>query len=230
MLLSILDSPATASGAADTDPPETRALRASLVRKLVAEGDLETSAVRSAMGRVPRHLFAPALPLVVAYANNAQPIGFEQTISQPTIVAMMTEALELEGSERVLEIGTGSGYQTAVLSLLAREVYTVEIVRPLGEQARERLSLLGYANVHVRIGDGYAGWPERAPFDRIILTAAPPELPRALLDQLASDGLLVAPVGAARRDQWLVRVEKRGGELSSEHLGPVHFVPMVKKA
>jgi protein-L-isoaspartate(D-aspartate) O-methyltransferase len=140
----------------------------------------------------------------------------------------MTEALSLRGRERVLEIGTGSGYQAAILSLLAAEVYTIEIVPELGERAERTLRELGYANVHVRVGDGYAGWPEKAPFDRVILTAAPPEIPKALLDQLAEGGVLIAPVGEQGSYQELTRIEKKkGGALVRERLGPVRFVPMV---
>src|SRR5262249_12815799 len=149
--------------------------------------------VRGAMMRVPRHLFVPGASLEEAYDDAPFPIGHGQTISQPAVVAVMTEALELGGRERVLEGGTGSGSEAAVLSLLSSDVYTIEIVTDLAEIARERLATLGYANVHVRAGDGYAGWPEHAPFDRIIVTAAPPELPRALVDQLAEGGVLVAP-------------------------------------
>ncbi len=139
----------------------------------------------------------------------------------------MSEALELTGKERVLEIGTGSGYQAAVLSHLAREVYTIEILAPLAEQARARLARLGYANVHVRTGDGYAGWPEEAPFDRIIVTAAPQAVPQALLDQLAEGGLLVVPVGEQHQDQRLLRYAKHAGKVTTEDLGGVIFVPMV---
>jgi protein-L-isoaspartate(D-aspartate) O-methyltransferase len=179
------------------------------------------------MVAVPRHLFVPGMPLARAYADRPQPIGHEQTISQPTIVAVMTQALALRGGERVLEIGTGSGYQAAVLSRLAREVFTIEIVAPLGETARARLAKLGYANVHVRIGDGYKGWPEEAPFDRVLLTAAPPEIPKALTDQLAEGGILVAPVGPDGAVQELVRWTKRKGKIQEDKLGAVRFVPMV---
>ena len=146
--------------------------------------------------------------------------------AQPTIVALMTQALDLTGKEKVLEIGTGSGYQAAVLSGLVRELYSIEIVEPLGQMARERLAALGYDNVIVRIGDGYAGWPEQAPFDRIILTAAPPEMPSALVEQLREGGIVVAPVG--EEEQWLYRWTKRGGKLEEERLGAVRFVPMVR--
>jgi protein-L-isoaspartate(D-aspartate) O-methyltransferase len=209
------------------DSPEARARRDALVSSL--EPVVRSEHVLEAMRRVPRHLFAPNLPLARAYDDSPQPIGHDQTISQPSVVAIMTEALELRGGERVLEIGTGSGYQAAVLSVLANEVRSIEIVPELGEAARKRLTDLGYANVYVRIGDGYRGWPEHAPFDRILLTAAPDEIPKALLDQLAEGGVLVAPVGVqAAFAQRLIRVRKSGGRLSTEDLGAVKFVPMVR--
>ena len=177
------------------------------------------------MSDVPRHQFVPSVSIWNAYADQPQAIGHRQTISQPTVVAIMTEALELSGTETVLEIGTGSGYQAAVLAKLSRQVYSIEIVRPLGEVARRRLADLGYSNVEVKIGDGYKGWPEHAPFDRIILTAAPPEIPQALSDQLREGGILVAPVGTT--EQRLVRWTKQGGKLQKADLGAVRFVPMV---
>jgi protein-L-isoaspartate(D-aspartate) O-methyltransferase len=140
----------------------------------------------------------------------------------------MTEALRLSGTERVLEIGTGSGYQAAVLAVLAKEVYTIEIVPELGESARTRLAELGYSNVQARIGDGYRGWPERAPFDAILLTAAPREIPPALLAQLGDDGILVAPVGRSPRTQRLHRYRKQGARMAVDDLGAVRFVPMVR--
>lgn len=181
--------------------------------------------VLDALRAVPRHLFMPRFGVAAAYRDVPYPIGHGQTISQPTVVALMTQALHLTGSERVLEIGTGSGYQSAVLSVLAKEVYTIEVVAPLGEAAKQRLARLGYDNVKVRIGDGYAGWPEHAPFDRIIVTAAPPELPPALVAQLAEGGVIVAPVGGDEQD--LVRWVKHDGELDKTVLGAVRFVPMV---
>lgn len=184
--------------------------------------------VMSAMRRVPRHRFVPQLGATAAYKDVPQPIGYGQTISQPTIVALMSQALRLTGKERVLEIGTGSAYQAAILSLLAREVYSIEIVEALGRTARARLDELGYRNVVTKVGDGYRGWPEKAPFDRIILTAAPPEVPAALVEQLAKGGVLVAPVG--ERQQSLVRWQKRAGRLDKEVLGAVRFVPMVPAA
>ena len=164
-----------------------------------------------------------------AYSDHPLPIGNGQTISQPYIVAFMSELLDLRKSHKVLEIGTGCGYQAAVLSVLAGEVYSIEIVEELGVQARERLRTLGYDNVEVKIGNGYAGWPEQAPFDRIILTAAPNELPRTLIDQLKNGGKLVAPVGPVYGNQELVVVTKDAqGKVRRESVLPVRFVPMVQ--
>ncbi|HSO36722.1 MAG TPA: protein-L-isoaspartate(D-aspartate) O-methyltransferase [Labilithrix sp.] len=212
---------------ADRDPESARALRAALVRLVAARGYVRSERVLEAMRRVPRHLFVPGAPLEEAYGDWPLGIGAGQTISQPSVVGEMTEALELRGTERVLEIGTGSGYQAAVLSVLARQVYTIEIVKELGVRAEARLRDLGYSNVQVRVGDGYAGWAEEAPFDRVILTAAPPEVPKALLDQLAEGGVLVAPVGEEHGTQWLVRIRKKDGKLARERLSLVRFVPMV---
>lgn len=178
------------------------------------------------MRRVPRHLFVDA-PVGLAYEDRVLGIGLGQTISQPFVVALMSDALELGGHERVLEIGTGSGYQAAVLSLLAAHVDSIELLPTLADAARVRLRALGYANVEVRTGDGYAGWPEHAPFDRIILTAAPPALPQTLLDQLAVGGILVAPVGEDPLSQRLGRWRKSATGVVAEDLGRVVFVPMV---
>jgi protein-L-isoaspartate(D-aspartate) O-methyltransferase len=214
------------------DPPETQALRAQLVRR-VAEyppwpaGDAWDPRVLSALGAVPRHLFVPpGASLLEAYADEPYPIGRDQTISQPTVVALMTQALQLSGRERVLEIGTGSGYQAAVLAHLARAVYSVERIFSLGEAAIQRLGSLGYRNVSVRIGDGFDGWPSEAPFDRVLVTAAPLGVPGTLLDQLADGGICIAPVGDLVR-QILVRWHKRGDRIDSQDLGPVRFVPML---
>ncbi|HEY8517893.1 MAG TPA: protein-L-isoaspartate(D-aspartate) O-methyltransferase [Candidatus Binatia bacterium] len=215
----------TPSAALRGDTPEAAKLRDELVTEVARRDPWISSRVLDVLRAVPRHLFMPGAGLFEAYGNHAYPIGHGQTISQPTVVAIMTDALNLTGRERVLEVGTGSGYQAAILSRLAREVYSVEIVAPLGEEARKRLADLGFDNVHVRIGDGYQGWPEKAPFDRIILTAAPPELPAALVEQLADGGILVAPLGEV--DQMLYRWTKRGGTLTRESLGAVRFVPMV---
>jgi protein-L-isoaspartate(D-aspartate) O-methyltransferase len=224
--------PADASAEAAADPPSVdsppaRVLRERLVASLVADGDLRDSRVVDAMRRVPRHAFVPDAPLRQAYGNFPLPIGFEQTISQPAVVAIMTEALELSGRESTLEVGTGSGYQAAILGLLSREVFTIEIVPELARQASRRLRELGYANVHVRAGDGYHGWPEHAPFDRILVTAAPPVVPQTLLDQLKDGGVLVAPVGPGPRAQTLLRYRRHQGRFDVDDLGAVVFVPMV---
>jgi protein-L-isoaspartate(D-aspartate) O-methyltransferase len=213
--------------AKERDSATARALREALVREVAARGHVQSDRVLDAMRRVPRHLFVPGASLEDAYRDAPLPIGEGQTISQPAVVGWMSHALELEGGERVLEIGTGSGYQAAVLAELAREVYSIEVVRSLGEAARERLRSLGHDHVHVRVGDGYAGWPDQAPFDRILLTAAPPEVPKALLDQLADGGVLVAPVGAQGDVQQLLRIRREGKKLRRERLGHVRFVPMV---
>jgi protein-L-isoaspartate(D-aspartate) O-methyltransferase len=187
-------------------------------------------AVRAALGRVPREAFVDAADRARAYVNRPLAIGHGQTISQPYIVALMTDLLQVEAGDRVLEIGTGSGYQAAVLAELGVEVYTIEIVAPLGAAARERLAALGYERVRVRIGDGNLGWPEAAPFDGIIVTAAGP-IPPALIEQLAADGRLViplvAPAGGAAGNQELTLVTRRpDGSLRREPRLPVRFVPL----
>jgi protein-L-isoaspartate(D-aspartate) O-methyltransferase len=183
--------------------------------------------VLSAVTRVPRELFLPEAQRGEAYEDRPVPIGFSQTISQPYIVAYMTEALKVEPSHRVLEIGTGSGYQTAVLAELALEVYSIELIDVLAERARRTLDGLGYANVQVRAGDGHAGWPEQAPFDRILAAAAPPEVPPALIEQLVDGGILVIPVGAG--EQELRVLQKHGGRIEILSTLPVRFVPMLKR-
>jgi protein-L-isoaspartate(D-aspartate) O-methyltransferase len=182
--------------------------------------------VLSAMAGVPREQFVPAGSRDLAYADQAVAIGASQTISQPWMVAMMSQLLDPPPGDRVLEIGTGSGYQAAVLSQLAQQVYTIEIVPELAKSAQRILSDLGYGNVTVRQGDGYKGWPEQAPFDGIMVTAAPPEVPQALIDQLANGGRLVAPVGLAW-NQELVLIEKdANGRIRRRSAGGVVFVPM----
>ena len=207
------------------DSEQARELRRKLL--VTVSEEVKDKRVLGAMERVPRHLFVPGVSLRRAYGDYPSPIGYGQTISQPTIVGVMTQALELKGRERVLEIGTGSGYQAAVLSLLAKEVYTIEIIPELADESRERLKRLGYANVHVLTGDGYKGWPDKAPFDRVLVTAAPEKLPQALLDQLTDGGILVAPIGPNEMIQELMRYRKKGGQVTSEDLGAVRFVPMV---
>jgi len=202
--------------------------RAAMVRLQIRGRGIENAGVLRAMETVPRHLFVPAGMVERAYDDHPLPIGHEQTISQPYIVALMTDLLDLDGDEKVLEIGTGSGYQAAVLAELAAEVYTIEIVEPLALEASARLAELGYDNVHVRAGDGYRGWPEHGPFDAIILTAAPPAIPQPLIDQLAVGGILVAPVGDVHQE--LQVLEKTADGLSSRDVIPVRFVPMTGEA
>jgi len=200
-------------------------LREQMVKRQIADRGVGDKRVLDAIGRVERHKFVPEQDVTSAYGDYPLPIGHGQTISQPYIVALMTELCELDGSEKVLEIGTGSGYQAAVLGLLADEVYTIEIVEYLGKQAKNRLKNMDYDNVHVRIGDGYKGWPEEAPFDVIIVTAAPPEIPQALIEQLDDGGIMVVPVGEF--SQELVKLEKRGDQLEKKTVTYVRFVPMV---
>lgn len=219
--------PSRAADAADSE--EARAARLRLVRIVASRPPWDRPTwdpnVLAAMRQVPRHAFMPGVGLAASYRDAPHPIGHGQTISQPSVVALMTNALSLKGDERVLEIGTGSGYQAAVLSGLCAKLYTIELLAPLGEAARSRLKALGYQNVTVRIGDGYLGWAEEAPFDRIILTAAPERMPPRLLEQLAEGGVIVAPVGDAQ--QQLVRWQKEGGRMVRQTLGAVRFVPMV---
>lgn len=179
------------------------------------------------MHEVPRHLFASTYDLERAYADHPLNIGHEATISQPSLVGIMSEALELTGQERVLEIGTGSGYQAAILSRLAAHVDTVEVVGALAASAARTLGAVGCTNVDVHESDGWAGWPEGAPYDRVVVTAAPEVLPAALIGQLIDGGLLVAPVGSQTKDQRLERWRKIGDSLHKEDLGAVRFVPMV---
>ncbi len=191
---------------------------------------VQDARVLEAMRRVPRHLFVPSEFVPYAYEDHPLPIGYDQTISQPYIVAKMTEVAEPRREDRALEVGTGSGYQAAVLSLLVARVYTIEIVEPLGTAARDRLRALGYNNVEVRIGDGYAGWPEKAPFDVILVTAGAPEIPPALIEQLKPGGRMVIPLGEAFREQTLVLVSKPREDPSHirvRKLMPVAFVPLV---
>lgn len=186
--------------------------------------------VRHAMAAVPRHLFVPREYADQAYDDAPLPIGLNQTISQPFIVALMTQALELTKDSRVLEIGTGSGYQSAVLATITPHVWSVESLPILAESARERLTSLGY-NVEVKTGDGRLGWPEHAPYDAIIVTAAPPRVPPALVQQLAPGGRLVIPVGANQWDQWLWLIRKdAAGHLSAKRLGEVRFVPLISRS
>ena len=184
--------------------------------------------VLEAMRQVPRDLFIPEQVRPYAYEDGPLPIGEGQTISQPFIVAAMTEAAEITAGEKVLEIGTGSGYQAAVISELTPEVYTIEIVESLAQRAAKTFHNLGYATIRTRIGDGYAGWPEEAPFDAILVTAAPEQIPQTLVQQLAPGGRMVLPVGENRGRQSLIRITKReDGTVEEETLFAVRFVPMI---
>ena len=195
-----------------------------VVHQIHARG-IRDSLVLRTMRETPRHLFVPEYLERNAYIDRPLPIGEEQTISQPYIVALMTELLRLTGKEKVLEIGTGSGYQAAVLSPLVKEVYTIEIVESLAESAKERLINLGYDNVIVKWGDGYKGWPEHAPFDCVIVTAAPEYVPKALVEQLKIGGRLVIPVGSFYQELKVITKAKDG--IKEESIIPVRFVPMV---
>ena len=220
-------SPPPASPGAS--PPATSQARARehMVREQIEARDVRDPLTLAAMRKVPRHELVPAEMRAFSYHDNPLPIGLGQTISQPYIVAFMTEALGLRGGEKVLEVGTGSGYQAAVLAEIAAQVYTIEIVAPLAERARADLARLGYANVHVRAGDGYLGWPEAAPFDAIIVTAAAPRIPEPLKAQLKDGGRLVIPVG--EEYQSLVVLTRTGSRFVEQTVLPVRFVPMTGK-
>jgi protein-L-isoaspartate(D-aspartate) O-methyltransferase len=200
-----------------------------MVEEQIAGRGVEDERVLAALRKVPRHEFVPEDRRDQAYEDRPLPIGWGQTISQPYVVAAMSEVLRLDGSERVLEVGTGSGYQAAVLSVLAREVYTIEIVEPLATRARADLARLGYTNVQVRFGDGYRGWPEAAPFDAIILTAAPDHVPEPLLAQLAPGGRMVLPLGSWSQELVLLTKDAEG-QVHRRVLFGVRFVPMTGEA
>jgi protein-L-isoaspartate(D-aspartate) O-methyltransferase len=200
-----------------------------MVDETIANRGVKDARVIAAMRKVQRHRLVPPELRPRAYEDNPLPIGFEQTISQPYIVAAMTEAAQLEPGEKVLEIGTGSGYQAAVLAELGVEVYSIEIVEPLAKRTHELLARLGYNQLHLRIGDGYKGWPEAAPFDAIIVTAAPEKVPQPLIDQLAVGGRLVIPVGESG-DQELRVISRKKDGTTSETLMNVRFVPMTGEA
>ena len=199
-----------------------------MVEDQIHRRGVDDARVLAAMDEVPRDEFVPDSERGDAYLDRPLPIGYGQTISQPYIVALMSALADLGPHSRVLEIGTGSGYHAAVLSRLAGKVYSVEIVAPLGERARRTLHRLGYKNVHVRIGDGYQGWPEKAPFDAIVLTAAPPVIPQPLLDQLKVGGTMVVPVGEV--DQDLKVVTRTADGFVTRSVIPVRFVPMTGRA
>lgn len=203
-------------------------LREWMVETQIVERGIKDKRVIDVMKKIPRHLFVPEDIMDNAYDDRALPIGHGQTISQPYIVALMTELLELNGDEKVLEIGTGSGYQAAVLAELTKEVHTIERIQILAEEAKKKFEKLGYKNITVYIKDGTEGLPEEAPFDRIIITAATPEIPEPLILQLKEGGIIVAPVGE-RYGQYMLKAEKKGSELEKHYLIPVAFVPLIGK-
>lgn len=198
-----------------------------MVQQQIEARGVKNPAVLAALRETPRHRFVPPGLEGRAYEDSPLPIGYGQTISQPYIVARMTELLEPGPDHTVLEVGTGSGYQAAILARLAKHVYTIELVPELARRSQDLLGRLGYANITVRQGDGYKGWPEHAPFDRIILTAAPPEIPQALIDQLKPGGRMVAPVGSGDRQELVVLEKSPSGAVRRRTVLPVRFVPMV---
>jgi protein-L-isoaspartate(D-aspartate) O-methyltransferase len=204
--------------------------REAMVRNQLIAGGITHPEVLKAMSEVPRHEFVPAALRPFAYVNGPLPIGHGQTISQPFIVAYMTQALELTNQDRVLEVGTGSGYQAAILGKLCKEVYTIEIVPELADSSQQLLSRLGFENVHVKAGDGYQGWPEKAPFDAIIVTCAPDHVPEPLVNQLKAGGRLIIPLGEEGTIQQLVLLRKVGDKVIREKKLDVRFVPMTGKA
>ena len=202
--------------------------REKMVTDQIASRGIKDEKVLSAMRKVKRHLFVPLYLKPAAYMDRPLPIGHNQTISQPFIVAYMTDAADLKPDDRLLEIGTGSGYQAAVLAEIVKKVYTIEILEFLADSAHKRLEALGYDNIKVKYGDGYKGWKEHAPFDVIIVTAAPPDVPQALLDQLAIGGRMVVPIGSIYQELYLITRTKTGYEKKA--LLPVRFVPMVHES
>ncbi|MBI3447375.1 MAG: protein-L-isoaspartate(D-aspartate) O-methyltransferase [Acidobacteria bacterium] len=206
----------------------TTSARSEMVSTQIAGRGITSGVVLRAMSAVPRHLFVPETQRAHAYDDSPLPLGGGQTISQPYIVAFMTEAVLQGPGMKILEIGTGSGYQSAILAETGADLFTIEIVPALAEEARGRLDALGYGRVRSRTGDGYRGWPEEAPFDGILVTAAPDHVPPALLDQLGEGGRLVIPLGATDQSLWLFT--RRGGRLVNDVLLPVRFVPMTGEA
>lgn len=205
------------------------AARQRMVMEQLASRDITHKATLVAMGKVPRHLFVPENLQKSAYRDNPLPIGFEQTISQPYMVAFMTQSISPSPGMRVLEIGTGSGYQAAVLAEIVDSVYTIEIVEPLAKRSAALLTRLGYKNVKVKTGDGFAGWPEHAPYDAIIVTAAAEEIPPPLIEQLKQGGVIVIPLGRPGGLQTLVYATRKGNKMVRQNLLPVRFVPFVRE-
>jgi protein-L-isoaspartate(D-aspartate) O-methyltransferase len=214
----------------DTHDPTRQAERDRMVSEQIISRGVKDQAVLAAMRRILRHRFVPAYYSAFAYSDGPLPIGHGQTISQPYIVALMSEALALQGAKKVLEIGTGSGYQAAILAEIVPHVFTIEIVEPLATEAAQTLAALGYRNIHTRFGDGYQGWPEEAPFDAIIVTASSEHVPQPLLDQLAIGGRLILPVGKAFQElQELVLYRRTADAYERTRLSLVRFVPLVRK-
>jgi protein-L-isoaspartate(D-aspartate) O-methyltransferase len=227
LLASLLFIAGCTSGENRAVPSDWDAQRQRMVKEQLRTRGIHSARVLDAMMAVPRHLFVPEPDRIRAYGDFPISIGHGQTISQPYIVGFMTQELAIESAHRVLEIGTGSGYQAAVLGLLAKDVYTLEIVAPLAERARETLATLGYHNIAVRIGNGYLGWPEHAPFDRIMVTAAPDEVPAPLVQQLKIGGLMAIPVGTVTQQMRILRRTSAG--IETLQILPVRFVPMTGK-
>jgi len=222
---SLCGYPLTGSGQPDSKDAPFEAMRHEMVDSQILARGVKDERVLQAMRKVPRHDFVPIIEKLAAYSDSPLPIGHGQTISQPYIVALMTELLQVEPADKVLEVGTGSGYQAAILAEVAKEVYTIEIVEPLYQTAKAKLEKFGYKNVHVRLGDGTKGWPEAAPFDKMMVTAAGLKIPDALIEQLKEGGKIVMPVGET--EQMLVVGEKRNNVLKTSEKIPVRFVPLV---
>jgi protein-L-isoaspartate(D-aspartate) O-methyltransferase len=210
------------------DDPFAPARQRMVVELAGAKHAITNARVLAAMGKVPRHEFVPVPLRSKAYQERPLPIGHGQPISEPYVVAFMTEKIELKPSDRVLEIGTGSGYQAAVLAELTAQVYTIEIIEDLAHRAAVTLQRLGYTNIHTRAGDGYKGWPEAVPFDAIIVTCAPEKVPQPLIDQLKEGGRMIIPVGTTKQE--LVLLRKHNGRLDRQVVLPIHFVPMTGEA
>ena len=222
-------APDAAGNVSFAEEQRFRAERVKMVAEQLAARNISKQRVLDAMSRVPRHKFVPARQRRLAYIDSPLPIGHGQTISQPYIVALMTQLVAPKPTAKALDIGTGSGYQAAVLAELVKDVYSIEIVEPLATKARVRLQSLGYKNIHLRHGDGYRGWPEKAPFDIIIVAAAPDHVPQPLVDQLAPGGTMVIPVGDFSQE-LLVLQKAEDGEVTRRNVAPVAFVPMTGEA
>jgi protein-L-isoaspartate(D-aspartate) O-methyltransferase len=215
-------------GQKPTPVPDFAAQRQIMIQQQLTARGINDARVLAAMTKVPREEFVPPESRAASYEDGPLPIGYDQTISQPYIVAFMTEQLRPKSSDRVLEIGTGSGYQAAILAELVSAVYSIEIIEPLAKGAEATLARFGYKNVHVKVGDGYKGWPEEGPFDAIIVTCAPDKVPQPLVDQLKDGGRMVIPVGE-RFAQQLYLLEKKNGQLKESATLPVRFVPMARE-